>query len=431
MGNMRIWVCASIAIAVAPRVSAQPTITGGVVNATGYQAKLAPGALFLVFGSGMGPSSIATASAPNYPTLLGGTSITFTPAGGGAAINARMLYTLAGQVAGMLPSSATPGTYAVRVTYSSQTSAPQNVTVVARSFGIAAANNAGNGTAQATIGNVNGGLSLARFASGHMSYGGYTWTLTPAHPSDTLILWGSGGGADLANDTGGTSGDQTAAGGFMLNIGGRQISPAFAGTVSGYPGLWQIRFTLPADITPDCFATAQVSAGGEVGNAVSIPIAAAGETACSDPDLSPAILAKIAAGGEVTVATFGVLRLVGTVAGMTTTTEAASGSVARYPAANYALSFSGPRIGSCRVFDRTFPLNGQDPSAPEVFLDAGAQLPLTGPGLAGAALARAPAPAAPVYTYVPPAGTFTSGQYTNFFGIFIFGVRRFFISIII
>jgi uncharacterized protein (TIGR03437 family) len=125
--------------------------------------------------------------------------------------------------------------------------------VVARSFGIATANSAGNGTAQATIGNVNQGLSLTRFTTGSVAFGGYTWTLTPAHPGDTLVFWGTGGGANQANDAGGTSGDQTAAGKFVVNVGGTAITPLYAGAVSGDPSLWQINFTLPSTVAPNCF----------------------------------------------------------------------------------------------------------------------------------------------------------------------------------
>ncbi|HEY7392086.1 MAG TPA: hypothetical protein VH640_26445, partial [Bryobacteraceae bacterium] len=91
-----------------------PTITpDGVQNAGGYQSKLAPGAVFVIKGSNLGPSSIVTATPPDYPTTLGGSSIAFTPAGGGAAISARMVYSLDRQLAGVLPSSLAPGTYAV------------------------------------------------------------------------------------------------------------------------------------------------------------------------------------------------------------------------------------------------------------------------------------------------------------------------------
>ena len=270
-----------------PPPGVRPPLPGiksnGVVNASGYQTKLAPDTVFAIFGSAIGPETLAAAAGPDYPLALAGTSITFTPVAGGAAINARMIYTVAGQVAGLLPSSIAPGEYAVRVIYNGQPSPPQNVTVVARSFGIATANSAGTGTAQATIGNVNGGVSLVRLTTGSLDFGGLTWTLSPAHPGDTLVLWGTGGGADPANDLGGTSGDQTRAGNFTVSAGGRQIAPQYAGASSGYPGLWQVNFTLPADITPDCYVPVQVSAGGELSNAVSIPVAAAGQTACPNP----------------------------------------------------------------------------------------------------------------------------------------------------
>lgn len=278
---------------------AQPAIfTGGVVNVSGYQATLAPGTVFVIFGANMGPASIVTAPAPSYPTMLGETSVTFTPASG-AAVTALMVYSVAGQVAGLLPSSTAPGIYAVRVAYNGQTSAPQNVTMVARSVGITTANSGGTGTVQATI---NGGLSLTRFTPGSTDFNGYTWTLTPAHPADTLVFWGTGGGADLANDTGGTSGDQTAAGGFVVNVGGTLITPSYAGTASGYPGLWQINFTLPSTIAANCFAYTQISAGGQLSNAVTIPIAATGQTSCSSPGFTLSTLATLDRGGNVTFA---------------------------------------------------------------------------------------------------------------------------------
>ena len=70
-------------LALATTLLAQPAIKpGGIVNVSGYQATLAPGTVFVIFGSNMGPASIATATAPNYPAILGGTSVTFTPSAG-------------------------------------------------------------------------------------------------------------------------------------------------------------------------------------------------------------------------------------------------------------------------------------------------------------------------------------------------------------
>ncbi len=196
---MKIWMSTLGLVVLAWSASAQPSIkANGVQNAAGYQTKLAPGSVFVVVGSGLGPSSIVVATGPNYPTILSGTSITFTPAGGGSAITPRMVYTLDKQAAGVLPSSISLGTYAVRVTFNGQTSPAQNVTVVARSFGIVTANSGGTGSAQANVANVNNGLSIIRFTTGSLSYGGFNWVLTPAHPGDTLTLWGTGGCGDAA-----------------------------------------------------------------------------------------------------------------------------------------------------------------------------------------------------------------------------------------
>ncbi|MEK7408729.1 MAG: hypothetical protein AAB225_26995 [Acidobacteriota bacterium] len=400
----------AVTLTVISTASPAPVINpGGVVNATGYQNKLAPGALFTIFGRLMGPDNIVTAAAPNYPTSLGGASITFTPVGGGAAITARVVYTLAGQVAGLLPSSITPGTYAVRVTYNGQASAPENVVVVARSFGIATANSAGTGPAQATIGNVDGGLSLVRLTTGSLALGGFTWTLTPSHPGDTLVFWGTGGGADPANDTGGTSGDQTAAGNFVVIVNGQEIVPLYAGASFGYPGLWQINFRLPADIGLDCFAQVRVRTSGELSNLVTIAIAAAGQTACSDPSLSPAVLSKIDANGELRIGVVAIFRSVNPVAG---TSEFGSGSFSLFKAAKYALNFSGPKVDRCLMYDRTYPVGGVDPSAGDALLEAGEQLHLVGPPFQfnpGLPMGKLSGPIGPAYISSPAAGTWVGG----------------------
>ncbi len=255
--------------------------SGGVVNASGYQTTLAPGTVFTIFGKTLGPAALTTASAPNYPATLGGTTISLTPVEGGFAIQPRLVYSSATQLAGLVPSIVAPGTYAVRVTYNGQTSAPQNVSIVARSFGIATANNAGTGPAQATIGNLNNGISLVRSAFGTTSFGGYTWVLSPAHPNDTLVLWGTGGGADLANDAGNTSGDQTTAGQFQVIVAGRTIVPAYAGTSQGYPGLWQVNFTLPSDIATGCGVSVQVRAANILSNNATLAITPAGQNSCT------------------------------------------------------------------------------------------------------------------------------------------------------
>src|SRR5687767_6530995 len=108
---------------------AQPSIrSGGVVNASSYLSDIARGSWFVVFGTGLGPANISVYSGtPPYPTDLSGTRVTFTPASGGTAIETRMWYTSAAQLAALLPSSASVGDYDVRVVFNNQTSAPFRV----------------------------------------------------------------------------------------------------------------------------------------------------------------------------------------------------------------------------------------------------------------------------------------------------------------
>ncbi len=271
----------SLPVTLTVNAAGAPVFSGANVrNALGYQPALAPGAMFVLFGSGLGPASLSAAAGPAYPTTLAGTAVSFTPAAGGTPVSARLVYTSATQLAGLLPSSLAPGSYSVRVIFNNSTSSPQTVSVVPRSFGIATANSAGTGVAQATIGNVNNGISLLRTTSGTVNFNGLQWTLSPAHPGDTLVFWGTGGGSDPANDSGGSSGDQTAAGNFTVTVAGRQLRPLYAGASSGFPGLWQINFTLPADLPPSCSHPAFVTAGGEPSNTVLIPVAAPGEPSC-------------------------------------------------------------------------------------------------------------------------------------------------------
>ncbi|HWZ30787.1 MAG TPA: hypothetical protein VNX18_05620 [Bryobacteraceae bacterium] len=387
------------------QLGAQPSIDSGrVLNTSGDQAKLAPGVVWVIYGKNLGPASLAQVTGTNYAPSLAGTSVTFTPVAGGAVVNASIWYTLATQVGGLIPSSIAPGTYAVRVTYNQQTSAPQNVTVVARSMGIATANGLGTGPAQATINNVNGGISLVRYTSNAVDAGGYHYILTPAHPGDTVSLWGTGGGADSANDTGGTSGDQTAAGNFKVMLGSRVITPLYSGAVAGYPGLWVIVFTLPSDIDLDCFAMLQVSAGGELSNVTSLAIAAAGQTVCSSAGYSPATLAKLDAGGNIVFAGM----TVGKFALDTGAVEIVGGPFNLYSAAKWILPYSGPKFGPCTVLDITYA--GDFPVAPDALLDAGTKLTLTGPGAtAGTIVPAIPGVVGPVYSTTLPAGTLVNG----------------------
>jgi len=374
---------------------AQPAIRAenGVLNASSYSAEIARGSWFVVFGSNMGPASIALAAGAPFPTELSGTRVTFTPASGGSAIDARLWYSLAGQLAGLLPSTAAAGAYDVRVIYNGQTSSARRVTVVERSFGFATVTQDGAGPAQATNASLNGGVSLVRFTSGSINFSGLDWQYRPAYPTETLILWGTGIGSDTQSDvTGGTSGDQTAAGNIRVIVGNTEITPAYAGRSNGSPGLDQINFTLPANIAPGCTVSLRVRAGGRLSNLGSLAIGNSGTNQCTHPTLSQAQLTRLDQGSKLTAGYLNISKMVLKLSepglgSFDSTTESVSGAFSQYGISQIAdANFSTSQVGSCfvsrRIGDQVSILTGTPPEP----LNAGNALTLNGPNASNRAI---------------------------------------------
>jgi uncharacterized protein (TIGR03437 family) len=384
----KILFCLALLVLTPTLAQAQPAIraTNGVLNASSALPDVARGSWFVIYGTGLGPATIFIQSAPPYPTVLSGTSITFTPASGGTPVSALMYYTLAGQIAGMLPSSTAVGAYNVTVTYNEQTSAPASVNVVARNFGFATQATNGQGPAQATY----GGYDLNRFTTSTLG----EWSLRPAKPGDVMVLWGTGLGPDPASDiTGGSSGDQTAAGQVQVIVGGIAVTPVYAGRSSGSPGLDQINFTVPSNVTPSCFASLQVTAGGRLSNLGSIAVAAAGQTACYSQTLTQAQLQTLDKGGTLTIGSFHLGKTATTLTASGRTyneqSESATGWFGEYTVdtvanANFALIQSG----ACFLIKRTGTLDQLAFGLPPQSLDAGAQLALNGPNASNIAIPR-------------------------------------------
>src|SRR3984893_18481716 len=135
-------------LALAFTATAQPVITAaGVVNGASYLPGIAPGSIFAIKGSGLGPATLLQASSLPYQTSLSNTSITFTPVSGGAAIQALMVYTWNAQLAALLPQTREPGDYPVTVSYNGLPSAHEKATLVARNFGFVTQASSGAGPA--------------------------------------------------------------------------------------------------------------------------------------------------------------------------------------------------------------------------------------------------------------------------------------------
>jgi uncharacterized protein (TIGR03437 family) len=383
------------AVALIVPVMAQPSIReeSGVLNASSYQPDIARGSWFVIFGSNMGPPTLAIASGIPFPTELAGTKITFIPAGGGAAIDARLWYTSAGQLAALFPSSAAAGDYDFRVIYNNQTSAARRVKVVERSFGFATVAQNGAGPAQVTNANLNNGVSLVRFTTGSINFNNRDWQYRPVYPGETLILWGTGLGPDAQSDVeGGTSGDQTAAGNIRVIVDDAEIVPAYAGRSNGSPGLDQINFTLPAGVTRGCTVSLQVRAGDRMSNLGSLAVANSGQAQCTHPVLTESQLRRLDQGGTLTAGGLGIskLRLKATVPGLgslDTANEDASGVFTRYSISQIAdANFSLIQPGACTRFHRTGDIGAINAGTAPQALNAGTQLTLNGPNVSNRAL---------------------------------------------
>lgn len=379
--------------------AAQPVIRSdgtGVVNASSYLPDIARGSWFVVFGTGLGPAGLTVASGLPFPTELAGSRVTFTPASGGAAIECRLWYTLATQLAGLLPSTTPAGDYDVRVIYNGVSSAPVRVKVVERNFGFATANSAGYGPAQATNSNLNNGVSLVRMTSGSVDYQGRTWQFRPARRGESLILWGTGLGADAASDlNGGSSGDMKDAAQVRVIVGGIEIAPAYAGRSPGSPGLDQINFTLPSNVPEGCAVPVQVRAGGRLSNLGTLTISPSGADVCRHPFLTDDQVRALDGGGTITVGSFSLTKASSqiTVPGLgslETHVEDAGGGFFRFRADQMDALPAGLVVqsGTCYYRRQRGPAEIALHVPPPVALDAGPQLTLNGPNAANRAVPK-------------------------------------------
>jgi len=248
--------------------AAQPVVdAGGVVNAASYALTglpnegIAQGSIFVVFGRGLGPASIQQASFP-LPTQLAGTSVKVTV--GGQTVDALMIYTLATQLACVLPSRTPVGTGTLQVTYNQQTSNPAPITVVKARFGVFALNAAGSGP---------GVFTDPNYAPNTL-----TWS---AHPNEAWVLWGTGLGPVNFDETRGAPFQDMTDSDVEVYVGFKKAQIDFRGRTPGSSGLDQINFRIPPGLD-GCYVPVVVKVGGVVSNFVTMSIGPSGRRTCKD-----------------------------------------------------------------------------------------------------------------------------------------------------
>ncbi len=218
-----------------------PTITA-VLDGASNTPNLVPGGIFIVKGTALTSVTAFTSySVPRPTTGSDGVTITFTPVAGGTGINAILVYEDplpggASQLAGILPSSLAAGSYNVTVKNGS-TSAPMAATVVAHKFTLLTQDTTGSGLALAqnvvVVSATNQEYDINRLTTGNLN--GYT--ISPAHPSQYMVAYGTGLGAAPAGDDNAASPvyDYTQNGvSVSVIVGGVTIPALFAGS-SGTP----------------------------------------------------------------------------------------------------------------------------------------------------------------------------------------------------
>jgi uncharacterized protein (TIGR03437 family) len=355
---------------------AQPVIkTGGIVNAASWavagtpNSDIAQGSIFIVSGSGLGPTTLTQApGAYPLPTSVGGVKVTISM--NGTDTDAILFWVRNDYIAALLPSTVATGTGTVTVTYNSQTSNAAPITVVDNAIGIFTISQNGQGPGVVTDG-----------AKPQTSVKSMLVTPTnSAKPNDTAVLWVTGLGA--------VPWDESKAPASTLNlqsklnakvwVGATPVTPTFSGPSGCCEGEGQIQFKVPPGET-GCYVSVTVQVGNNVSNTVTMAVDNSGQT-CSDQfGYSSSLISKLQTGGTVRIGSLALTRLLFEGSGISLPpTVSASGSFFSYTADTFsAASGQFPSLNSCVV---TQNLSGNNvPGGTGTGLDAGASIGLTGP----------------------------------------------------
>jgi uncharacterized protein (TIGR03437 family) len=218
---------------------------------------IAQGALFVVKGTSLGPASLALATAFPLTTSIGGTSVSVTV--NGTTVSAIMYYSLAGQIAAILPSKTPVGTGTLTVSYNGQTSATAPITVVASNIGMFTLNSSGSGDVVATLPADNTVVSPSNAPS----------------PGDTVTLWATGLGPVSFDETNPAQQADMTSVPLKVYIGGQPANVLFRGRNACCSAVDTIYVTVPSGLR-GCANSVIMQIGNLVSNAASIPIGTSG-----------------------------------------------------------------------------------------------------------------------------------------------------------
>ena len=347
---------------------AQPVIesaenAAGLIKAGLPNSALAQGSLVVIKGRNLGQRTLVQSLMP-LPLDLAGTSAQITV---GASTLAMPVNYVTGtsenrtQISVVVPSNTPAGLGSLRVTYQGQTSPAFPVTITRTSFGIFTINSAGTGAAVAFTGST---LNTAAES---------------LRPGAVAQIFGTGlGPVPYADRIPAEAGNLNVD--VEVWLGSKRAEITYQGRVPEIASVDQINFIVPPDTPPGCEVSLLVRAGGVVSNATTVPVAAAGGL-CSDPvGYPPEVLARASKGLKTGIVSLTKSVSITAAGGMGARNESLTG-VFQFRDYTQVLSYpgTGPSLGSCAVqsFDGRAPL--AELPVPQVGLDAGASLTVSGP----------------------------------------------------
>jgi uncharacterized protein (TIGR03437 family) len=367
------------------QASQPPPTVWSAVNAASYivpglpNAGIAQGAMFVVFGAGLGPANLSMSPAPFQSTSLSNTSVAVTV--GGVAVNALMYYTSAGQVAALLPSNTPTGTGTFTVSYNGRLSAPAPITVVANNVGIFTIGAKGQGPGIVSYPDY----SLVSAAK-DIQCGGPNTYCGAANPGDTLILWATGLGPVSGNEASGAGLGQNMPNiPLTLWLGGVQAPVVYRGRSGCCIGEDQIAFTVPKNVPTGCAVPLLIQIGSQVSNATVMAIAS-GSRNCTPTNAGLAAAGNVEqmiAAGPFTYGAIALTRdLNGPGQGYSDNAKFEFTKVLTYPAGSqpFMVSYLDDQpLGTCMVYNSTNPSSNYGLQGGTVPADAGSSFTVTGP----------------------------------------------------
>ncbi len=255
----RIYGDAILARFTAPNLSVPVAPAAGIVNAaSGVGGQISPGEIIVIYGSNMGPTTLAQTqlnSVGMVATTLAGTQVLINN------VPAPMIYTSAGQLAAVVPYEiAGQSTVPVVVSYNGNKSAPVTIPVAASVPGLFTANEQGTGQAAA--------LNQDNT---------YNSSNNPAARGTVIQLFGTGEGLISPALPDGALATSAPYPKPMLpvsaTIGGQPATVEYAGTApEGVAGFFQINLVIPMSVNPGNVPVVITVGGASSPSAVTIAV---------------------------------------------------------------------------------------------------------------------------------------------------------------